>query len=375
MRRLLLPALAALFSTGLTAAGLVALPASAGVPRIAVAVAAARPGDARLGDSVARHHDSDLVINVDFDAYPVGTEITNQYAGVTFEYPAAGGFSFGTPGDGVVSSAAVGPPPTVVASGGHSGAQAGGLFDGGGEFGAAGTFVALSNLADTVSVYIGDQVLTGVHVELDAYDADRHLLGSDTAVTSAVGAQTLLTYSTGGSGEIAYVAIYRSDIEDHGAVIDDLTVDEPPSTAPIVGVSTTAQSYELGQGGSEQVTLDVTRLDGASGPVMLAVSGVPSGVTASLSENPVTLPDTTSSLTLSASSSTAIGNAQVSLSASAGGALSQAATVITLAVVAPLTLVVPSSISVGACSANHVTVEADVAPGLSGPVSFSVSSS
>ncbi len=310
----------------------------------------------------------DVTTTVDFEAYAPGTEITNQYAGITFEYPTSANFTYGTPGDGVVSSD-VGAPPTVVASGAHSGKNAGEMVPAG-EFGGVGTFAVFSNLADAVSVYIGNIDSTSIHVELDAYGSNRDLLGSDTAVTSGAGAQTLLSYTAGGAGPIAYVAIYRTDVLDSDAVIDDLSFDVPPATAPIVGVSTSATSYELGQGGSRALALTVTRIDNAANPVTIAVAGLPAGVTSTLSENPVSLPDQVSTLTLTASTGASPGNYQVTLSASSTGAASQAPAVITLSIIAPVQVVVPSSLQVGACATHPTTIEAQVAPGLSGPVTF-----
>jgi hypothetical protein len=316
---------------------------------------------------------SDTVTTVDFEGYPPGTQITNQYSGITFEYPTAAAFTLGTPANGVVS-ADVGGPPLVVASGAHSGTNAGELIPPS-EFSAVGTFVALSNLADTVSVYIGDQSVAGVHVELDAYDSNRALLGSGTALTSSTGAHTLLTYSTGGPGKIAYVAIYRSDHNGDYGVIDDLTVDTPPTTTPLVGATTSTTTYELGQGGTRDLPVTVARLDGATGPVTLSLTGLPPGVSGTFSENPVAATDTGSILTLTAASNASSGNFQVSLSASASGAGSQPAAVFTLSIIDALQLAAASSVQVGACSTARTTIYANVAPGRLGPVTFAVTTS
>jgi hypothetical protein len=349
-------------ATALAAVLAAAGPANAGATSVAGPGVKAAPAHSRP--------EGDLVTTVDFEGYPVGTEITDQYAGITFEYATAAGFNLGTPANGVASSDSGG-PPLVVASGAHSGSNAGEL-PAPGEFASAGTFAALSNLADSVSVYIGDLNDASVHVELDAYDADRDRLGSDTAVTSAVGAQTLLTYSTGGTAAIAYVAIYRSDHIGGDAVIDDLSFDVPPSTAPVVGVSAPTITYELGQGGTRAIPLTVARLDNATSPVTIDVTGLPSGVTSSLSENPVPLPDTVSTLTLSASSTAAVGNYTLTLSASASGATAQSPDAVTLSIIAPVQVVAPASIQVGGCSSHQATIVAQVAPGLTGPVSFAV---
>ncbi len=65
----------------------------------------------------------DVVTTVDFEGYPVGTQVTNQYAGITFEYATAAGFNLGVPADGVAFSGSGG-PPLVVGSGAHGGSHA-----------------------------------------------------------------------------------------------------------------------------------------------------------------------------------------------------------------------------------------------------------
>ena len=344
--------------------------AAASVKAAATGSPAGAAAAANLRHAETVNGPDDVITTVDFEAYAPGTEITNQYAGITFEYPTSADFTYGTRGDGVVSSD-IGGPPTVVASGAHSGKNAGEMVPAG-EFGGVGSFAVFSNLADAVSVYIGNLDSTSIHVELDAYDSNRDLLGSDTAVTTGAGAQTLLSYTTGGAGSIAYVAIYRTDVLDSDAVIDDLSFDVPPTTPPVVGVSTSATSYELGQGGTRALVLTVTRIDNAANPVTITVAGLPAGVTSSLSENPVSLPDQVSTLTLSASTGASTGNYKVTLSASSTGATSQAPAVITLSIIAPVQVVVPSSLQVGACASHPTTIEAQVAPGLSGPVTFAI---
>ncbi|MGA3218106.1 MAG: hypothetical protein ABSE77_03345, partial [Acidimicrobiales bacterium] len=131
-------------------------------------------------------------------------------------------------------------------------------------------------------------------------------------------------------------------------------------------------TYELGQGGSRDIPLTVARLDNATNAVTVDVTGLPSGVTSSLSEDPVPSPGTVTTLTLAASSTAAIGNYMLTLSASASGATSQSPEVVTLSIVAPVQVAAPAGIQVGGCSSHQTTVTAQVAPGLSGPVTFAV---
>ncbi len=343
---------------------------------VAVAVAAALVVGGPAGATAIRTAAGDVVTTVDFEAYPVGTQITNQYSGITFEYATSAGFNLGTPGTGVASSDTAA-PPVVTPYGAHGGSNAGQLISPG-EFGAAGTFAVLSSPADAVSVYVGDLGGTGAHFELDAYDTNKDLLPSETsaaAVTASAGAQTFLTYSTGGTGDIAYVAIYRTDHSGGDGVMDDLSFSVPAAAPAVVGVAPSAPGYELGQGGTRAVVLTVTRFNNAANPVTVAVSGLPGGVTSSLSANPVSLPATTTSLTLTASTNVAPGNYTVSLTATASGATSQAPTTFTLSVIVPVVVAAQTQLPVGDCSSNHTAITAQVAPGEPGPVSFTVSTS
>jgi hypothetical protein len=318
---------------------------------------------------------ADTTVTVDFDGYPVGTQLTNQYAGVTFEYPTDAGFTYGTPATAVVApGASILPLVAAPTHATHSGTQAGALR-GGGEFGPAGTFAALSNLADQVSVYVGSDLFTGDTYELDAYDTNKNLVGSSTVIGTTVGAENLLSVTTG-SASIAYVAIYRGAINDTGIVIDDLSAHIPASAQGYVGLTTSNPVPQVAQGGSIAATLAVQRINGASGPATVAVSGLPSGVTASLSPNPVTLPSTTSTLTLSATGSAAPGSYPISISASAPSAISEAPLSLTLEVVQPLTLVPEAQTrDVLPCTMARTQVTATLGPGISGPVDFSAPSS
>jgi hypothetical protein len=335
-----------------------------------IALAALTLGALATPEASATLHPADVTTTVDFEAYSPGTQIKSQYSGITFEYPTSAGFTGGTPADGV---ARCGNLPVVVAGYAHSGANAGELYHLN-EFSVFGTFAAFTNLADAVSVYVGTTNGASAQVELDAYDANRHLLpGSVTANTSGSGANTLFSYSTGGKGEIAYIALCSTSVGDLDGVIDDLSFSVPPTTKPIVGVSTVTTTYEVGQGASRAIPLSVVRLDGATGPVTLNLSGLPTGVTSSFSENPVAAADTATTLTLDVPSNVVSGNYPISLSASASGATSQAPTVLTLSVAPAITTFPPSkTYEVGACGSASVPLGVDVGPGLPGPVSFTL---
>src|SRR5208283_1764714 len=86
-----------------------------------------------------------------------------------------------------------------------------------------------------------------------------------------------------------------------------------------VSAASTALSVVQGETGTDVVSLVGNGT--YSGPVSLSVSGLPSGVTASWSSNPVTLSAEigSSTLTLTASSAAYVGSATVTITAAGDG--------------------------------------------------------
>jgi chitinase len=94
------------------------------------------------------------------------------------------------------------------------------------------------------------------------------------------------------------------------------------SGQPSFSLSDSPSSLSIAQGASGASTITVASRDGFDSVVSLSVSGLPSGVTASLSHSTVTPPadgSTTSTLTLSASSSATAGTATVTITGTNGG--------------------------------------------------------
>jgi subtilase family serine protease len=94
------------------------------------------------------------------------------------------------------------------------------------------------------------------------------------------------------------------------------------STAtPNFSVSASPTSVTVTQGASGTSTITVTSTGGFNSATTLSASGLPSGVTAAFSTNPVTPPangSATSTLTLTASSSAAVGTATVTITGTSG---------------------------------------------------------
>ncbi|MGA2652416.1 MAG: choice-of-anchor D domain-containing protein [Terracidiphilus sp.] len=91
---------------------------------------------------------------------------------------------------------------------------------------------------------------------------------------------------------------------------------------PSFSLSDAPSSLTVAQGASGKSTITVSSSDDFDSAVSLSVSGLPSGVTASLSSSSVTPPadgSATSTLTLTASSSAAAGTATVTITGTGGG--------------------------------------------------------
>ncbi len=132
----------------------------------------------------------------------------------------------------------------------------------------------------------------------------------------------------------------------------------------------------IGQGATSSTMLDISGQNGFSGDVSLSVSGLPSGVTASFSPNPVTLSPTFwsvySTLTLTASNTAATGPFAVTVLATSGKISST--TTMLLTVFAPtFTVSHPGDVSMGAgtSSATYVFVNSNF--GFTSPVALGIS--
>src|SRR3984893_4028528 len=102
------------------------------------------------------------------------------------------------------------------------------------------------------------------------------------------------------------------------------------STAtPDFTLGASPSSLTVTQGGNGASTITVTSLNGFNSATTLSATGLPSGVTAAFSTNPVTPPangSATSRLTLTASAGATTGNATVTVTGTSG-ALTHATTI------------------------------------------------
>jgi hypothetical protein len=138
--------------------------------------------------------------------------------------------------------------------------------------------------------------------------------------------------------------------------------------APSFSLSTNPGSVEVNPGHSVPATVMVTPLYGFTGSVKLAVTGLPTGVTATLGTNPTT---GTSTLTLIASSTTATGDTTVTITGTSG-AITAATTLVLSVRVPTFTLYGPTSMNMGAGTSAWNFIDVWGEYGFSGNVSFTI---
>jgi hypothetical protein len=129
--------------------------------------------------------------------------------------------------------------------------------------------------------------------------------------------------------------------------------------SPAFDLTATPNTVSVATGASATSTIAIVPLNGFSGSVKLAASGLPSGVTAGFSPNPTT---STSTLTLTATASATTGTSTVTITGTSGSLT--AATTVSLTVTAsgsgPVVTLTPASLAfpkttVGVTSAGKAT--------------------
>lgn len=115
------------------------------------------------------------------------------------------------------------------------------------------------------------------------------------------------------------------------AACDD---DDPAGPTPALTVAVTPTTANVVQGATQAITVTVTATTGFNEDVTLAVTGLPTGVTAPVSNQQRTNNVTTATVTLTAAATAVLGAADVTIAATATGATQDDATV-NLTVAAP----------------------------------------
>ena len=128
------------------------------------------------------------------------------------------------------------------------------------------------------------------------------------------------------------------------------------SATPSFTLSDSPTSLTITQGSSGSSTITVTDLNGFSGSVTLAASGLPSGVTATFGTNPTT---GTSVLTLTASATATIGTSTVTITGTSGSLTATTTLALTVSATASPNFTIaasPTSLSVAQGSSGSSTI-------------------
>ena len=218
---------------------------------------------------------ADTTIN--FDNLPSGTTVSNQYAsqGVTFDQATYG------PADlmpFVQSSSGAHSPPNVL------NINQGGCGLENTRHMLWGKFAAPRN---HVNLFVGDlSTAAAEQVALSGYDLSGNQVATATQTLSGgAGVHTAMSIIDPNS-QISFFEVLGPS-SSFCLAIDDFSFDALPSNIPAdFGLSTLATSDTVVAGGSTNVALLLHRTSSSSGPISLAVSGLPQGVSAQLSPNP-----------------------------------------------------------------------------------------
>lgn len=103
--------------------------------------------------------------------------------------------------------------------------------------------------------------------------------------------------------------------------------DDPAGPTPALTVAVTPTTANVAQGATQAITVTVTATSGFDEDVTIAVTGLPTGVTAPISNQQRVDNVTTATVTLTAAAAAVLGTADVTIAATATGATSDEATV------------------------------------------------
>lgn len=190
---------------------------------------------------------------------------------------------------------------------------------------AAAPGITLSTASTTLSLSAGATVSTAVtivRVGNFAGDVTLAATGLPAGVTASFAPATLsgatltstltLTAAANATLGAATVTITAS-----GAGITARTTSVALTVTAAQGFSLTAGAVSLTQGGTATSTVTVTRTGGFAGAVGLAISGLPTGVTATI--NPTSVTGTSATITFNAAGNAATGNFSATLTGTATG--------------------------------------------------------
>ncbi len=237
----------------------------------------------------------------------------------------------------------------------------------------SGSVVAGNQVAVAVTVTRGGSFTGAVTLEATGAPAGVTVAFSTTSLAAGVTAATFTASTTSAAAPGTYPIIVRASGTGvtPTAAVYSLTVTAAP--VPTVSIEVSNNALTLPAGESRQVDVTITRGGGFAGPVSLAVTGLPTGVTATVATNPVA--GTTGTITLTATAGAAATTGTLTVRGTAAG-VTDATASIALTVTGPQRLTLETTtpavtIVQGAQSAAlPITITRE---NITGNVTFSVS--
>jgi len=232
---------------------------------------------------------------ITFDDLPAGThEVSDQYQA-----------------EGVVFTGASLPSVVPAPAGqAQSGTQVASILEYGGEFVTPQVSGTFTELHQHVKVYVGEfeeSVPKSAQLTMRAYDANHNLIAQSNPVTvySGAGFHTPLEVDSPTPNITSFEVTGRrpGPVEgdlgdlDKQVAIDDLTFDNPTVVQPDFSLLPATSVIEVGPGQSVFDSIKINRSGGSSGDIQFAASGLPQGVTATFTPNPVGGASTTLTVT------------------------------------------------------------------------------
>ncbi len=306
---------------------------------------------------------------IGFDDLTPGTVVSTQYdaEGVDFFHGIAGLNVYCYP---VVEAVGSGKA--------HSGTQVADTSCANGEFPNSTIRGNLSNSAQNVSVYAGfaptfSSPPPSTSVTLTGYDVDGNVVKATTVtVPTGQGTKTLIAISSSTPNIVTFdVTSTTANVE-----IDDLTYDNPGGAPADFKITPQSGFVQLAQSTNQSDTISIQRLNGSFGDITFSASGLPTGVHASFSPNPVTGNSTTMTISVDPNaplpSPGPFPSFQVTATPAGAGVGPTPRSASVTVVVQPLfTVSAPQTVNVPPCSTLKVPISVGAAQGFSGTVTLS----
>lgn len=235
---------------------------------------------------------------VDFEDLPDKTQIDDQYRD-------SAGVFFREEGGGIIPE--IGQVAPAIA---HSGSNVVDISQCSCEFFTPTATGRLTESARTISAFVGvlGPLIDPEEVTLTAYDDSDSPLDSDSVfVNEGAPFDTEISVtSPSATADIAYFRLNGEALSGASVGFDDLTIERDDAPSPPgfnLSAGTGTQLIRVKQGDFVDVPVGVNRFNGSEGDIDLAVTGLPSGVSARFAPDPVPGKTTEATMQLTASDS------------------------------------------------------------------------